>query len=75
MELSKKRRNIYGAVGLILGVLSIGCGFQMIGLIKDGESYTANLWFHPISAVLSIACLIIYFSPNALNFLRTRRSK
>ncbi|AII61636.1 hypothetical protein B1772_00960 [Dehalococcoides mccartyi] len=52
---------LYGILGAILAVLSIGCACQMITLIDKGESYTANLWFHPISGFIAVVLLIVYF--------------
>lgn len=48
---------------LIFGLSSIACGFDMLNKAEEGESYTVNQYFHPITGIIFVALLSVYFYP------------
>ena len=54
-----------GLGALVFGVASIACAFDMINKIESGQSYTINLYFHPITAIIFVVLLIVFVYPLA----------
>ncbi|MEX2720573.1 MAG: hypothetical protein Q6362_004040 [Candidatus Wukongarchaeota archaeon] len=52
-----------GFGALIFGLGSIGCAFDMLDRAEEGESYTVNLFFHPITGIIFVVLLLIFFYP------------
>lgn len=52
-----------GFGALLLALTSIQCAFEMINKIENGDPYTINLYFHPITAAISIVILCIFLYP------------
>ncbi len=48
---------------LIFGLSSIACGFDMLNRAEEGESYTVNQYFHPVTGIIFVFLLSIYFYP------------
>ena len=67
----KKSIWILSGIGaLLLAILSIQCAHDMIYRIENGIPYTINLYFHPISAVISVVLLGIFLYPLSQRYLK-----
>jgi tellurite resistance protein TehA-like permease len=52
-----------GFWAFIFGAASIACAFQMIDKIENGVSYTINLYFHPVTGIISVVLLCVFLYP------------
>lgn len=48
---------------VIIGLFTVGCGFDMLDRAEEGESHTINLFVHPITGIIFVVLLLVFLYP------------